>query len=74
MSEGENSNERHELGGISCACLRIHEFSPMWSKFVYWEEYRGGGNIKNCSLGVGHGGRNWEIDIDIYTLLILCIK
>ena len=46
----------------------------MWSTFVYWEEHRGGGNIKNCSLGAGHGGKNWEIEIDIYTLLILCIK
>ena len=24
--------------------------------------------------GKGVGGRNWEIEIDIYTLLILCIK
>ena len=24
--------------------------------------------------GEGEGGRNWEIGIDTYTLLILCIK
>ena len=26
------------------------------------------------AMGDGRGGLNWEIGIDIYTLLILCIK
>jgi len=25
-------------------------------------------------MGAGVGGMNWEIGIDIYTLLILCVK
>ena len=32
------------------------------------------GSLKIMSGSGGGGGRNWEIEVDIYTLLMLCIK
>ena len=32
------------------------------------------GSLKTMNGSGGGGGRNWEIEIDVYTLLMLCIK
>ena len=48
-----------------------------WYRSSYLQSRNNDTDIENKCMdtkGEREGGRNWEIEIDTYTLLILCIK
>ena len=51
------------------SAIHIHIFPPLQK-----QRHRGREQMYGYQGGKGWGGRNWEIGIDTYTLLILCIK
>ena len=60
--------------------LYINEYMwnlEKWYGWTYLQSRNGDTDVENKYMdtkGEGGGGRSWEIGIDTYTLLILCIK
>ena len=58
-----------ELSDVDLTLLHAQPLSGLLH--LYYKERDGRLSIKSSGMG---GGMNWEIRIDVYTLLILCLK
>ena len=72
-TEWSKSGKEKNISYISAYTWNLEK----WYRWSYLQSKNRDTDVENNYMdtkGEGDGGRNWEIGIDTYTLLILCIK